>query len=47
MLRLVGISYKLEESAILTIYVVIITLHNNDDAMCIATVIWQLQPARL
>jgi len=33
MLRLVGISYKLEESATLTISIVIITLHNNGDAM--------------
>ena len=34
MLRLVGISYKIEESATLAISVVIITLHNNGDAMC-------------
>jgi len=34
MLRLVGISYKLEESATFTISIVIIALHNNGDAMC-------------
>jgi len=34
MLRLVGISYKLQESATLTISIVIITLHDNGDAMC-------------
>jgi len=34
MLHLVGISYKLEESATSTISIVIITLHNKGDAMC-------------